>query len=282
MISAIMGMLAETSLHPGIGQVSGAIDLPVAREKTTGYPVIVGSSLKGALKDTTEQYIKRLQTNLDLEKVFGNPSQAGTVAVTDGRLLLLPVRSLNSHYKWVTCPYLLERFQRDCMLAGVQIKEFDLKPLQAIKKNQALAAGKGRLYLEEAFFEILSLEKDLLPLLAEAIKPLIKHSSVAERLADNLAVVDNDEFAFFSRYALAVNARNQLDNQKISQNLWYEETVPPDALFYALLLARPGNEDSLRSLTDMYQQISYLQVGGNETVGQGWCAVSFLHGGEAR
>ena len=33
MTSAIMGMLAETNLHPGTGQVSGAVDLPVAREK---------------------------------------------------------------------------------------------------------------------------------------------------------------------------------------------------------------------------------------------------------
>src|SRR5690554_6440808 len=108
MASVIMGMLAETSLPPGIGQVSGAVDLPVAREKTTGYPVIVGSSLKGALKDTAEQYLELKEIDLYLERVFGAQKQAGSVAVTDGRLLLLPVRSLNSHYKWVTCPYLLE------------------------------------------------------------------------------------------------------------------------------------------------------------------------------
>lgn len=65
MTSVIMGMLAETSLHPGTGQVSGTVDLPVAREKTTNYPVIVGSSLKGALKDTAEQYLTRNKIDLD-------------------------------------------------------------------------------------------------------------------------------------------------------------------------------------------------------------------------
>src|SRR5690554_1421315 len=99
MLSVIMGMLAETNVHPGIGQVSGAIDLPVAREKTTGYPVIVGSSLKGALKDTAEQHRLSGYTGLNLDQVFGGQNQAGAVAVTDGRLLLLPVRSLNSHFK---------------------------------------------------------------------------------------------------------------------------------------------------------------------------------------
>ena len=54
MNNAIMGMLAETFLHPGSGQTANAIDLPVAREKTTNYPVIPGSSLKGALRDFAE------------------------------------------------------------------------------------------------------------------------------------------------------------------------------------------------------------------------------------
>ncbi|HHX86954.1 MAG TPA: type III-B CRISPR module RAMP protein Cmr4 [Firmicutes bacterium] len=276
MASAIMGMLAETNLHPGTGQVSGAVDLPVAREKTTDYPVIAGSSLKGALRDSTEQHQKAGYPGLDIEQIFGSQKQAAAIAVTDGRLLLLPVRSLNSHYKWVTCPYLLERYQRDCGLAGVPVEPFDLQPFYNLKEAKAAAAGKGRLYLEDAHFEIVEL--DLAPL-ADALKPLVRHPSVKERLAENLVVISNDEFSFFARYALAVNARNLLDDQKISQNLWYEETIPPDTLFYALLLARPGEEGSLKSLVELFQQHPYLQVGGNETIGQGWSTVNLLYGG---
>lgn len=276
MASVIMGKLAETNLHLGIGQASGAVDLPVAREKTTGYPVIVGSSLKGALKDTAEQYQTCNEIDLDLERIFGSQKQAGAVAVTDGRLLLLPVRSLNSHYKWVTCPYLLERFQRDCELAGTPAESIDLQTFRDFNDGKVSAAGKGRLYLEDAHFEII--ESDLTPL-AEAIKPLIKHDSVKERLAENLVVVSNAEFAFFATYALAINARNQLDDMKTSKNLWYEETIPPDSLFYTLLFARPGEEGSLNSLVQLFKQHPYLQVGGNETVGQGWCSVSCIYGG---
>ena len=51
MRAAILGLLAETSIHPGAGRSMGVVDLPVAREASTHYPVLVGSSLKGALKD---------------------------------------------------------------------------------------------------------------------------------------------------------------------------------------------------------------------------------------
>ena len=277
MFSTIMGMLAETNLHPGTGQAAGTIDLPVAREKITDYPVIVGSSLKGALLDAAKQHQKAGLTDIKTERVFGSPNQAGAIAVTDGRLLLLPIRSLNSHYKWVTCPYLLERYQRDCGLAGIQVETIDFQPLKKLREAETAAAGEGRLYLEDSHFKIVS--TDLITPVAEAIAPLIKHPSVKQRLPENLVIVNDNEFVFFARYALAVNARNLLDEQKISQNLWYEETIPSDTLFYTLFLARPGEKDSLYSLIKMFEQHPYLQVGGNETVGQGWCVVTFLNNG---
>ncbi|MGI5823590.1 MAG: type III-B CRISPR module RAMP protein Cmr4 [Dethiobacteria bacterium] len=277
MFSTIMGMLAETNLHPGTGQVAGTIDLPVAREKITDYPVIVGSSLKGALLDAAKQHQRVGLTDIEIEKVFGSTEQAGAIAVTDGRLLLLPVRSLNSHYKWVTCPYLLERYQRDCQLAGVPVKAFDLQPLRNLQEAEAATYGKGRLYLEDLHFEIVASEP--VKPIAETIAPLIKHSSVKQRLQENIVILNDNEFVFFARYALAVSARNLLNEQKISQNLWYEETIPPDTLFYALFLSRPGEKDSLFSLVKMFEKHPYLQVGGNETVGQGWCAVTFINSG---
>ena len=46
MRSAMIGLVAETSLHPGTEGTGGVIDLPVARERDKGYPVIPGSSMK--------------------------------------------------------------------------------------------------------------------------------------------------------------------------------------------------------------------------------------------
>lgn len=264
-----MGLYAETSLHPGTGQISGAIDLPVAREKTTGYPVIVGSSLKGALRDRAEQ--EWGEKDFITLRIFGDQDRAGEVCVSDARLLLLPVRSLSGHFKWVTCPYLLERYLRDRELAGVA---GTAPVIPRVKEGQAMAAGSGTLFLEELSFEVITTD---LALLAEQIAPLVYHDTVRKRLVEGLVLVNDEEFSYFARFGLAVNAHNVLDNEKkTSQNLWYEETVPPETLFYALLLARPGKDDALQQLRGIFSERPYLQIGGNETVGQGWCAVSWV------
>src|SRR6185503_12686922 len=50
MITRLTLIHAMSPLHPGTGQSVGAIDLPIARERPTGIPLIPGSSIKGALR----------------------------------------------------------------------------------------------------------------------------------------------------------------------------------------------------------------------------------------
>ncbi|MBM7865792.1 type III-B CRISPR module RAMP protein Cmr4 [Heliobacterium gestii] len=271
MKNAIMGLLAETSLHPGAEQSTGVIDLPVAREVATGYPVLVGSSLKGALRNAVAN--QRIPDAKAVEELFGTGECAGSMAVTDARLLLLPVRSLTSHYKWVTCPYLLERFQRDQGLAGLG-SSFAIP--QPANSEAILYKGTSQtpLLLEEFSFKVNEAEQEI-SAIADALAPLIKHPSVQERLKSQLVVISDDEFHHFALYGLQVNARNQLETDtKKSNNLWYEETLPPDTLLYTLLLSR--QEQRLERLKEIFDDHPYLQVGGNETIGQGWCAVSWL------
>lgn len=102
---------ALSPLHAGTGQGVGVIDLPVAREKATGLPYLPGSSLKGVLRDACKNNEKR-------KKIFGPDTgdaheYAGSVQISDQRLLLLPVRSLVGTFAWVTSPYILRRFLRD-------------------------------------------------------------------------------------------------------------------------------------------------------------------------
>lgn len=274
--SMIMGLLAETSLHPGGGQTTGAVDLPVAREVATDYPVIVGSSLKGALRDQAQVRWPGdgHKPHEIVRDVFGEQDSAGGLAVSDARLLLLPVRSLTGHFKWATCPYLLERYQRDRQLAAWPAG-FDV--LGPERDSAIVGDGTGSLFLEELSF---TTEVRALGAVAEAIQPLMKHSTVRERLEKQLVILHDDDFAYFARYGLQVNARNVLDNKKTSDGLWYEETLPPDSLFYSLLIARPGKEEGLGHIRELFDERPYLQVGGNETIGQGWCAVALVNGGE--
>ena len=51
---------ALAPLHPGTGQGTGVIDLPIAREKSTGIPYTSWISLKGTLRDACTDEATRL------------------------------------------------------------------------------------------------------------------------------------------------------------------------------------------------------------------------------
>jgi CRISPR-associated protein Cmr4 len=265
MVTALLGMLAETAVHPGTGRVSGVIDLPVAREAATDYPVVVGSSMKGALRDKAES----LQLP-DVAEAFGAPDRAGGLLVSDARLLLLPVRSLAGAYRWLTCPHLLERFRRDTARAGLNSR-FSLPQIRALKRRETLAAGQGTLFLEERRFQVADPIPDGL---SKTFGALLLHEETKNRLGEMLAVVHDEDFSWFARYALAVQARNMLDdNSKTSKNLWYEEKLVADTVMYATIAGREAS--SLKILKKLFPVADpYLQVGGNETIGEGWFAVT--------
>jgi CRISPR-associated protein Cmr4 len=184
----------------------------------------------------------------------------------DARLLLLPVRSLNSAYKWITCPHLLERFQRDAKRAGASAN-FDLP---TVESGKAQTNEEDQLFLEERQFAVSGIPDKAV---VEAIRTLIPHDSAQRRLSSQLAVLHDNDFAWFARYGLAVNARNLLTDQKTSKNLWYEESLPPDSLFYAVLSDRNSDSAAVDNLTPVIGSHFYLQAGGNETVGMGWFAM---------
>jgi CRISPR-associated protein Cmr4 len=264
MAAMILGMLAETFVHPGSGSTSGAIDLPVAREGTTGYPYVAGSSLKGALKDSCEKLLGPADARV--ESWFGKVDGAGAILVSDARLLLLPVRSLSGAYRWITCRHLLERWQRDNKRAGGVGSGFVVKD---IGEGQALVAEGATLFLEELDFQVAAGRSAEVTQVASALAPLIAVPAARDRLPRQLAILKDDDFAWFAGHGLPVQARNVLTAEKRSTNLWYEETLPPDTLMYALISERvPGALTSFRS--DFRSKQAYLQLGGNETVGQGW------------
>ncbi len=272
MKAEIIGLLSETSIHPGSESAMGAVDLPIAREASTNYPVITGSSLKGAFRESFEY-----RRNGDASaKIFGEKDRVGEIAITDGRILLLPVRSLIGHYKWVTCPYILDRFQRDLKLAGFIKDGFSVR---RIEQGKALCnTVEEDILLEEIVFKPYR-DDNFINKLIKIIKPLLFHVSLRDRLLDQLIVINDDEFVYFAKYGVEIRDRNKLEkNTKQSENLWYEECLPSDTLFYSLCISRFGNSASLKMLKKAFLENPYIQIGGNETVGQGWCILNCWEG----
>jgi CRISPR-associated protein Cmr4 len=288
MSGVLLGLLADTSIHVGVGQGDGAIDLPVAREGGTRHPHAPGSGVKGALREETEaRGDDAAQWKERGAKWFGSPAvgaddgAAGEVLVGDMRLLLLPVRTLAGFYEWLTCPYLVERYQRDRARVGLpQGPTFSwsnlTQPAAGDPLPKVLASRQEQIYLEERLFEPVRLPNGLVEFLAGAIA----WSDARTRLGDQLAVVSNNDFSWFAEYALPVTAHNKLKETKVSENLWYEETLPPDTVMTLTLADRNNNGAAREAVQAMFfdEPRPYLRVGGNETVGQGWFRVCRAEG----
>lgn len=294
MKAAMLALLAETPLHPGVGHDDGEVDLPVAREAATGIPRIPPSGVKGAFREQAWQRKYEAlaaadppgsdeacaeAAELEAKQLFGDSDDtygAACLAFSEARLLLLPVRSLDRVYRWVTCDLLIERFLRFCRLAGLPALDW-WRPNLA--RYEAVVSGTGgKIFLEDLVFDArdpIDEEEGRVDTLREALQPMLGYEKTDSRLAERLTLIGDDAFGELVQRALPVLARNQLDERKVSRQLFYEETLPPDTLLYALVAeTRP---DSLARLDDLVgDDQPYLRFGGNETLLQGWCRVTRL------
>jgi CRISPR-associated protein Cmr4 len=256
---------ALTPLHVGTGQAVGNVDLPIAREKATGFPIVPASALKGVLRDNFNNQSWATQA-------FGDTDQAGAWVFTDLRILCLPVRSFFGVFAYATCPLILERLQRHAQVFG--IKGFENLSVEVQGADIALASnsalGKGnKVYLED--LDLTAKQSPEADAVANAIAEKLLPNSERRYFTERFAVVSNDVFTFLSETATEVVARVRLeDNTKTvaSGGLWYEEAVPAEAIFYGFVGAMSA-EPSLASL----QIDAPLQIGGDATIGRGLCKV---------
>lgn len=285
---ALLGLTAETSLHAGTGRRTGVIDLPIMREAHTHWPCVYGSAVKGALRAHAQRHHSVADWITD---VFGPDTNnahehAGALMVGDARLLLLPVRSLSSHFKWVTCPALLRRAAADARRLEVNdAVEFSgaLPKDEEIVLPQERAADR-QVFLEEFSFK--GVHRDLSALIGWLARFGRDPEDFAERLRAQLAIVSDDMFAHLASFATPVTPHIAIKHDRKvvkSGALWYEETLPPETVLYVTLAAtnsrRAGAQASAEAvlghaLTLFPEARPYLQLGGNETVGMGWCRIA--------
>lgn len=202
---------------------------------------------------------------------------AGDLVFLDGLLLCFPVRSLTGGFRLVTSPLLLHRLHRIVKSQGRKLVEGFTCPVP-LREEAVLPAGEdGPLSLEDLVFPKEGCRQDaVVTTLAETLGRLAaRDQSDADRklLSRRLVVVSDEVLQDLTVRATPVAARIVLSEKKTSDNLWYEETLPPDCLFAAVILARPGAEsDPIGKLTTALGDVErYTQIGGNASVGQGQC-----------
>jgi CRISPR-associated protein Cmr4 len=290
MQTRILTLFARTPVHVGAGNSVGAIDSPVMRERHTRIPIVPGSSLKGVLRDLWSGDDDRLW-------LFGNEQgesdqdrfRAGALLIGEARVLAFPVRSAKGGFAWITCPLALARFKRDAG-AGFHVP--------TVADDNACLAGKGLLLEEKVVLEEYCLvqqgepDGDTLAALRE-----LSGDEVWQEMDARFVVVSDEMFSYFVEHACEVVTRVRIDDRTgtvagtvAGGALFNQENVPSETLFYTAIAAqnekgKDGNqgreaEQALDALGQKLAAETILQIGGDETIGLGFCTVRLANGKE--
>jgi len=121
---------ALSALHCGTGQSAGVVDLPIARARATNLPLVPGSSVRGVAREEVTGRDEQAAITLFGPARIDSDAQsfAGALAIGDAHLLALPVRALAGIVCFVTCPFILSRYRKDCEGAGLTVPVAAPKP----------------------------------------------------------------------------------------------------------------------------------------------------------
>lgn len=287
MNARLMFVHALSPLHAGVGQGAGVIDLPIAREKSTGLPFLPGSSLKGALRARCSGKECVQVFGPDTVDVASDSNHASSAQFSDQRLLLLPIRSLAGTFAWVTSPYVLYRLARDIADAQIDppasipdISDPETCSVATVTPKITLDTSESKVYLED--IDLKAVPNDVATLWAKWIgeRMFPNDTTWQQMLLERFCIVHDDVFNFMIDAATEITARIKLrEDAKTVQDggLWYEEALPTETILSGIVLAIPIKASGIDA-EGVFKVLSgltgkMLQLGGKATVGRGLCRV---------
>lgn len=291
-------------LHVGSGTELGIVDLPIQREKHTGFPKVEGSSLKGAIREAFETKFEDADNLKKIHFTFGydddslddkekkskkffkdNETEfAGAIALTDAKILFFPVKAMKGVFAYVTSPFVLKRFADDLKSVNKEIS-FDLnfkldEETAKVSSNSSLVIDNGdskNIVLEEYSFKTIT-DDNTDKLLDEIVK-LLGESELKERVA----IIPDSDFKDFLLYSTEVITRTKINNTTGTVEkggLFNEEFLPSEAFLYSLTLFSdvyykskdlPDDFKTFENVKTFFKKNlgGYFQLGGNATIGKG-------------
>ena len=236
-------------MHVGSGDINFEIvDNQV--QKDNKIPIIHSSSLKGAIKEHFEEEQSKF-----IKEIFGDENTPGSYIFFEARLLTRPVRSNKRYFFNATSPEIIkdlinmletlniyDTLQKDLTNFYNQVK--DLKEITLINSD-----------FEEAIVE----------------DEVAKNKKV--QLSGNLKNLGFKDLVIypykkFQDLELPVIARNKIDENGKSENLWYEEVVPRFSSFYTFI-KKIDKEEINNEFDNLIKDI--IQIGANKSIGYGFC-----------
>ncbi|MEW6230516.1 MAG: type III-B CRISPR module RAMP protein Cmr4, partial [Bacillota bacterium] len=216
---------------------------------------------------------------------------AGSVSISDQRLLLLPVRSLKGTFAWVTSPLILLRLRRDCENATVPgIPDASSIPVPDSEETCLVPNGESALLLKGKSIVLEDLDLSARPdpktarwavWLAEQVFP--GDEAWQQMIRARLCVVHDDVLSFLLDTATEVFSRVRLldDVKTVADGgLWYEEALPSETILSGLVSAVPVRAQPAEVFEVIRGLVSKpMQLGGDATTGRGLCRLRMVEVG---
>jgi CRISPR-associated protein Cmr4 len=260
-----------TNMHVGSGDINyGVVDNLVQKDVVTNLPVIHSSSLKGAFREYFEE--KYGKNDKKIVYIFGQDNndsdskKPGAYSFFEAKLLSRPVRSNKALYFNATAREIIKEFLENLEILKIKINEELKKALQKLSDlniNKPVVLGDfDKVFLEDK--EVESINIDDLEILEKF-------------LGKNIALYPYDDF---QKLGLPFIARNNLDEDGISNNLWYEEIVPKHSKFYFFIKTPENIDEKYKSIVSEFdkdfESIDLIQFGANKSIGYGFSKIKVL------
>lgn len=304
MESRLLKIVCLTNLHVGSGETNfNIIDKEVEKDPITKKPVIFASGVKGALKEhaimiqmkkdeiaaifgsdrkvrenTTDTFeLDTIPSNNNIAQsgnaerktnMLQNHSTPGNVKFVTAQMLAMPMRASmgkRSFYMITTKTMLTQFFNLYNSIIGN--KEDILEEIECLdfeKSYYLVNESNGEIGVEGIII------KDHFPSDLSNLRQFI-----CDNIAPDAIILPENAIREIS---LPILARNRLENGT-SKNLWYEEVVPHDSIFYDFLLSNgtPSGNTGLENLMEHLRTNPLVQFGGNATIG---CGLTKVEGWE--
>jgi CRISPR-associated protein Cmr4 len=189
-------------------------------------------------------------------------------------MLAFPVRSARNAFAWVTCPLILQRFQRDI---GKKINDIPSVNGMECYASEKLKIGENAI-LEEYCFDF---KKDESGVAAELKK--LSNDATWNTIDERLAIVSDEMFSFYAENACEVVTRIKIDDITGTVDgsaLFNQEQVPSETMFYTAIGTFKSNTLLDKLVGKLEGTGNLIQVGGDESIGLGFCSVNFTEKGE--
>jgi len=296
--AAMFFFYAKTPIHAGSGSSVSHVDLPIQREKHTGYPIVQASGVKGAFRSWAEDLYKNDPKKDEIVSAFGprnGDEHSGALAFTDAQILLFPVPSFAGGFAWITCPNILHRLFRLLKTAGIELPaikvgngEEDIEIPKPLATNQEAYTTDGcplivgsRIILEDFAFKAERGSEEAIAALADWIGeralPADKiYQNIKSQLKSRLVLLSDEHFRDFSILSTDVQTRISIGQSgTVDQGPWNEELLQSDTLLFSLALGKDVQVknykagSAIKFAKDIADKGGILQLGGDETLGRG-------------